>query len=569
MTDVSFVRDLTLVLAVAFVGGVFAVKLKQPPLIGYILGGLTIGSYVLGIIKGTSIITTLADVGIAFLMFSIGLEFSFKRLMHVRLIAILGALFQMSVTILLGIIIFPFFGFSMYESLFLGALFSLSSTTVVVKVLGDKGELNTLPGEIMIGWLLVQDLAVLPMMILLPSLVHPGTELIQTLAIALVKVVVMLMIFIAVGRGIIPFLLAKTAATKNRELLLLSVLSLCLISAFATNALGLSFALGAFLAGTIISGSMERHVVFSEMRPLRDVFVIIFFVSLGMLIDPNILIQNVPLILTIMTGVMIIKFLIVFTTTLLFEYHSKTAFWVGMSLVQVGEFSFVLAKIGQESSLISNEIYQIILSVTLLSIFITPWLMQLTPAIYRLPLINNNLFKRFDKRQSMNEQQPEDHVIVCGYGRMGQEIVAALKIEKIPFMVIDYNHASVKELTAQGHFALYGDLTNIELLDTANLKKAKTVVIAVPDIFINGLILRHAKTANRQVVVICRAHHLEDEQKLYELGADSVIVPEFEASLSMLQKAFTSVGRNKDTAQEIMIKLRREHKKINGVLIHK
>ncbi len=558
---------LFLILLAGFLGGFIARKLRQPLLLGYILAGVIIGALALPILDQGAV-KTLAEIGVALLMFALGIEFSLVRLKRVKEIAVWGGLIQILLTILLGLLIFPRFGFDFYSSLFMASAFSLSSTAVVTKLLSEKGELDSLPGEIMVGWLLIQDLAVLPMLAILPKVAILETSQFWQILLSVGEAAGLLFLVILLGRSLITKLIDRIAAINSRELLLLSVVALCLAAAFGTYWLGLSFALGAFLAGLIVSESSQNHAIFSEIRPLRDVFVIVFFVSLGMMITPNFILAKLSIILGLLILVLLVKFIVVIGLVLYLGYHTKTAFLVAIGLVQVGEFSFVLARLGINQGLITEEIYSYILAVAMLSILLTPFLFSLAPKVYlwirkmagkRFPKLYSLVFARFEHRQAQEELPLENHVIICGYGRVGGWLGRALEMAEVPFVVVDYNFKVVADLKEKGIPVIYGDPGDIDVLNVAQVKKAKTIVIAIPDRHTQELVIGNCQTLNPNLSIISRIHHKEDQARLKALGVKTIIQPEFEASLSMIHRILQTYGLEKEEVSKKIKRIKIEH----------
>ena len=568
MPNLTLAFDLLIILVLAFIGGFLAKKFRQPLILGYVLAGVTIGSFAVSAIRGKGELETLAEIGVALLLFSLGIEFSFTRISRVREVAFWGGLIQILTFIFLGILIFPRFGFDFYSSLFLASCFSLSSTAIVTKILSEKGEIDSLPGEIMVGWLLVQDLAVLPMLLLLPKIAVLETLSFWQIPLVIIKVFVLLSLVFILGRLAVPKILNRVAATNSREILLLSVVALCLFAAFGTYALGLSFALGAFLAGLIISESSQNHAIFSEIRPLRDIFAIVFFVSLGMMLAPSFLFSHLGQILLLSLIVILIKLLVIVVLVLYLGYHTKTAFLVGVGLVQVGEFSFILSRVGISQNLISADVYSYVLSVALLTIILTPFFFSFGPKIYtkvrkftstRFPKVYSLVFARFDRRLVQEELPLENHVVICGFGRVGSWLGRACQISEIPFIVVDFNHKIVSELKEKGIPVVYGDPGDLDVLDFAQVDKAKTIVIAIPDRHTQELVIGNALTLNPKINIICRSHFEEDQARLKALGVQTVIMPEFEASLSMIHRILQTFGEEKEEVAGKIKRIKIEH----------
>lgn len=564
MVNLSLVGTIAIVCGLAFLGGLIAKKLRQSTIIGYLLAGILLGSWLISYLKAGEILSGLAEIGIAFLMFTIGLELSFKRLYRVRDIVIWGGVLEILGVVVFGVLVLPFFGFDFYSSLFMAAAFSLSSTAVVVKILSEKGELETLHGEIMLGWLLIQDLAVLPMVVILPAVAGMGDGGWGELIFSVVKAAGFLGIIILLGRMILPFVIGKIADLKAKELLLLAVVAICLSLALVSAALGLSIALGAFLAGIIISETSEKHAIFSQIRPLRDIFSILFFVSLGMFLTPKFFLLNLPQILGLSLGVIGFKFLVILLLTFYLGYHAKTGILVSLGLVQVGEFAFVLASLGMKQALIDNQVYSLILSVATLTLLATPGLIFVAPKVYlflrktsqkRFPRIYQRLFMKYDSiRPHAAGLDLENHVVICGHGRVGSWIARALRMLGVPFVVIDYDHQVINQLKEREIPALYGDPADVDVLDYAQVEKAKVVIIAIPDETTQEMIVTNCQTLNPKVKIISRVHHASDQSRLKALGVAVIIQPEFEAALSIIHRSlqFFGVGR-----EEIANKIKR------------
>lgn len=572
MENFEFTRDLILVLFTAFAGGLVAKKLRQPLLTGYILGGIIVGGIASRFINFNQNLGTLAQVGIAFLMFTLGLEFSWSKFKKFNRGLILAAVAQIVTTIILGIAILPRFGFDFYSAIFLGCCFSLSSTAVVVKIFSDRGELDTLVGEFTVGWLLIQDLAVLPMMIILPSLsthLEGSIGILPSLIIfsqAIVKAVILLVLIFIFGKKLIPLITEKILQSRSRELLLLWVVSLCLILSFGAASLGLSFAFGAFLAGFLVAELGISTSVFAEIRPLRDIFAVIFFVTLGFLLKPDFLFANSLIIVSLVVLIIVVKFLLVSILTLYLGYHSKTAFLTGTSLTSVGEFAFVLSQTELARGIITVQTNLILVSVALLSLVLTPWIMGLAPIIYRnikntshrSPLLAG-FFTRFDTKPISEGLFLENHVVICGYGRVGSYIGRALQMAKINFVVVDYNHRIVKSLQDEGIDVIYGDPSEIDVLDFAQVDKAKVVIIAIPDQQTQEMIITQAQTLRPGIKIICRSHHEEDQPRLKALRVDTIVQPEFEAALSIVNKILREFGQSPEEIDGKIKRLKIEH----------
>lgn len=568
MIDLTLARDLILVFMIALFGGVLAKKVKLPLLTGYILGGFLAGALLGRFITFGREMATIGEIGVAFLLFTLGIEFSFRRLTRVSRVAFWGGTLQILATIILGLFIFPFLGFNFYSSLFLAAVFSLSSTAIVVRILSERGEIDSLHGEIMIGWLLVQDLAVLPMMVILPALAQVDGQPWTTVILAVGKALFLLFSVLILGKRIVPWILGRIAAIGSREILLLSVVTLCLAAAFGTSYLGLSFTLGALFAGLLVSESSQKHAIFSEIRPLRDVFSVVFFVILGLLLNPAFLVANWGTVVSLAVILTVLKFLLVAALMLWLGYHTKTAFLVGVGLVQVGEFAFILAQVGIAQSLINPYVYSVVLSVTVLTMILTPGFFSLAPKAYQgfknfthlhLARLHTALFTQFDHRLAQEKFQLSNHVIICGHGRVGKNISEVLEKAGIPYVVVDFNQAVISELASYGKMVVYGDPSEREVLEAAGISEARVLVIAVPDRYSQEMIIQNTLRANPKVIIICRSHFEEDRERLLASGAHLVVQPELEAGISIAEELLTLMRKSPQEINSLLAKIKHHH----------
>lgn len=564
MAELSLIVDLTLILLAAFLGGVAASALRQPPVVGYLLAGLLLGPNALKLVRSGDEISFLAEIGVAFLMFTLGIEFNLRNLSGVGKIAVVGTVTQIFSSILFALPLTFFLGWTFFQAFFVGALLSLSSTAIVIKLLTDKGKLDTVAGRLSSGWLLAQDLAVLPLIILLPVL--GGKEGgVGALFYGIVKAALLLGLTFYLGNKLVPWILYKVVR-YGREVLLLSIVLLTLGIAYLTFQAGLSFALGAFLAGLIVSETEMSEEALAEIKSLRDLFLIVFFVSVGMLLDPQFLLANIFPILLVLVLLYLGKFLPIFSWIFAFGYHAKVGFLVGIYLLQIGEFSFVLAKMGMTSGLITDYHYNLILSVALLSILATPFLISGEDKLFKwfkkavgvIPPLGELLFQ---KRQATFPVDPEvfkDHVILLGFGRVGKYVSQALRHVNIPHVVVDVDPQSLKAAREKGLEALYGDGSEIEVLEKAGLKNAKALVITHPDHASALLTVYRSKKVNPHLKIMARAHRDLDVESLKDLEIEKVVQPEFEASVSLMHKLLDSLGVEEEKVKSFTEHIRRQ-----------
>lgn len=572
MGDLTLAKEIVFVLGMALIGGYAAVVFRIPTIVGYLLSGI-ISSVIFPQITQSSNISTLSEVGVALLMFSLGVEFSFRRLLRVKEVVVVGGVLQILIFTILVLAVFKLMNFDFYSAIFMASVFSLSSTAVVVKILNERGEIATHPAEIMVGWLLIQDLAVLPLTIFLPAIgevfigVSSSSPLILV-GLALSKILFFTYVLLILGKKMVPAFLDRVARTNSRELLLLSVFSMCLVFAFGSKAFGFSFVLGAFLAGILVSQSSENHAIFAQVRPLRDVFSIIFFVSLGLLFSPLFFFDNLFKILGITLLVIFIKFIIVFVLNNSLKQHLKVSFTVAVGLVQVGEFAFVLSRDAVAKSFISSDIYNFILSVALITILLTPIIFKYSEKVFfkfksvirkRMPNQYDKIFGAYKiEKESAVGLLYSNHVVLCGHGRVGHQISRILDLAKVPYVVVDYDLGVVNKLRDSGVDVVYGDPSDIDVLDYAEVDKAQSVVVAVADRHSQEMIIENSLKLNPRVNIICRSHFEEDKNKLLTLGAKSVVQPEFEAGLSIAYKLLEYFGYSRDESLSFLKLLRTE-----------
>lgn len=529
--------DIAIILVAALAGGLIAHRMGQPLLIGYILAGVLVGPYTGGVhVVEIHHIELLSEIGVALLLFALGLEFSLKKLQPVRHIAIIGTPIQIALTMIFGYSIgHSLFGWAWAEAVWFGAILSLSSTMVILKTFMARGVLGTLASRVMIGMLVVQDLAVVPMLIILPMLNDLENSL-PLLMWAIVRAMLFLAIMILLGTRFMPWLLRLIARWQSRELFLLSVVALGVGIGYATYLWGLSFAFGAFVAGMVLSESDYSHQALSDVIPLRDIFGLLFFVSVGMLFDPMYLVQNLVLVATVVALVILGKGLIFGSLARLFGYVNHAPFIIGLGLFQVGEFAFVLARVGLHHNALSQAQYSLVLTTAVVTMILTPFLSQMA-----VPLAH--LFRRPAARQDIStynmaasEQTLRDHVVVVGYGRVGHASTDVMNQLGLPYVVIETNHYAVEQCKNAGCPVIYGDATSEMLLEAAGVSHARLLLLTVPDEADANLIVARALQMNPALHIVARATHLEQLHVLREMGVQEIIQPEFEAGLEMMRQ---------------------------------
>ncbi|MEM9771694.1 MAG: cation:proton antiporter [Cyanobacteria bacterium P01_D01_bin.73] len=557
----GLILDFVTVLGTSAVGGYIANRCRQPALLGYIVSGALVGPFGFELLTDVGEIQGLAELGVAFLLFALGVEFSISEIRRIKGVAIQGSLLQIGLTagLTAGITVALGWATGVSEAIFLGAALSLSSTAVVLKTLTERGETGTLHGQIALAMLIVQDLALGVMLAMLPALNQPE-NLVTALAIAVLKAGLFLVVAIGVGRWFMPRLMNVIAATESSELLLLSTIALCLGVALITQALGLSIEMGAFIAGLTISGSERADQALSKILPLRDTFASLFFASIGMLIDPQVLLDNAGVVLGLVALVMMGKALIIFPIVLRFGYSFKTAFLTGFGINQIGEFSFVLALQGKTLGLIDERPYLLLLGTTAITLVLTPILFSVAPEI--ADRLEHNPFvmrwlRRFEEPKELKLTDTiKDHVVVAGFGRVGRVIVAILQQQGYPVLVLENSEAAVRKLRSDKLPFIYGDAHSELVLEKAHLEKAKALAIALPDPASTRLLLRHARQMCPDLEIIARVHDNKELDMLVRMGAAEVVQPEFEAALELSTHLLAQLGNPETEIHDLIEQIR-------------
>jgi CPA2 family monovalent cation:H+ antiporter-2 len=534
-----------------------AQRLGLPLIIGYIAAGVLVGPNTFGPSVGdVHQIELLAEIGVALLLFTIGLHFSLRELAPVRRIAVLGTLVQMALTIAFGYGLGRLLlDLGWVESVWLGALISLSSTAVVLKTLGERGVLSTLSARVMVGMLIVQDLAIVPLLTVLPVL-EDVSESLPELGLALLKAAAFLVAMLFLGSRVLPLILSRLATWGSRELFLVSVVAIGIGVGYATYLVGLSFAIGAFVAGMVLSESDYSHQALAEVEPLRDVFAMIFFVSVGLLIDPAFLWEHAGTIVLVVVLVLVVKGLIFGGLARAFGYGNIAPFAVGLGLFQVGEFSFLLAREGISANAISQETYSLVLATAAVTMALTPLAARLAPVLYgryrrRLP---GEPLRTFN----LPEGGLHSHAVVAGYGRVGSFVARLLRRLEKPVVVVEANPGRANEAREAGFPTVYGDAGAVPVLEAAGIREARLVVLTVPDAITARLAVNRVKALAPNAEVLVRAESVEQLEDLGRLGVYEAVQPELEAGLELARQALACFGVAAEQAQNFADGVRRE-----------
>jgi CPA2 family monovalent cation:H+ antiporter-2 len=544
---VPLIATIAVGLAVAFLLGFAAARLRMPPIIGYLLAGVVVGPFTPGFVADTNLAPQLAEIGVILLMFGVGMHFSLADLKEVRGIAIPGAIVQIAVATAFGAGMATLWGWPLISGLVFGLALSVASTVVLLKALEQHGALDSVNGRIAVGWLIVEDLAMVVALVVLPAVAdsvgpevasapldwaHLGREL----GIALAKIAVFFIVIYFVGVRLFPWLFAQVAYAGSRDLVTLFVIAVALGIAYGSAIVfDVSFALGAFFAGVVINESKLTSRITAEAIPLQNAFAVLFFVSVGMLFDPAVLLERPLQVAVVILIVIAGKSLAALLIVLAFRYPLRTALTVSVSLAQIGEFSFILAALGLSLGLLPPEGQSLILVAALLSIMLNPLLFRTIDPLERLALSIRPLANWLERLSPIDPDRADaparelrDHVVLVGYGRVGREIGRTLRQARIPFVVIEHNAEYVERLRQQGVPAIRGDAANERVLDHASLATARMLVAAVPDAFQARRMLGHARKVNPAIDSVVRTHSRAELKVLQDAGFGLVLMAEQE-----------------------------------------
>lgn len=560
LADLGFLGNFGVVLIAALLGGFFARAFKLPVLIGYLLAGLVVGPYTPGIQADEQAVKTTAELGIVLLMFAVGVQFSLTELHRVRRTALIGGATQILGTITLGTLVGLAFGWGLYGGLFLGCAMALTSTAVMLKLLEERGELGSSHGHIMMGVSVVEDLSTVLMVVLLPALANFGkgvevSAALMSVGSAILKAGLFIAATVLLATKWTPALLGRVARTGSRELFLLTVVCLCSVAAFTAERMGLGVALGAFLAGIVVSESGYAQEIFSQVRPLRDLFAALFFVSVGMMLDPAFVAAHWPQVLTVVVAVVVGKALISMTPLHLLGWQGKTVILAGLGMAQVGEFAFVLASQGAAQGLVGQEVSGVILSAALISLLLAPFLFSSGEALYKTlkgnPLLTNLMrqpheAERLEELFGDGDHEGVPRVLVLGAGRVGRYVSDALKAKEVVHTIVDYDINTAARLKENGGEEwmrfIFGDVTSETVLEQTHPEKVELAIVALPEAATSEMVVRLLKRLAPTLPVVVRVHRGFDIPILRSAGADAVIHAEFEAGTEMIRQGLDRLG---------------------------
>jgi CPA2 family monovalent cation:H+ antiporter-2 len=556
--DLDFLKDLVVVFASGLVAVALLGRLRVPSIAGYIIAGIVVGPGVLGIVSDVHEVEVLAEVGVVLLLFGIGLELSLDRIRRLLRAVLLGGALQVGVTILVVIAVGRMLEVPLPEAVFLGFVVAVSSTAIVLRGLSSRGEIDAPHGRLTVGILIFQDFCVVPMMLALPLLSGTGLDggpALQTLGIA---VAVLAGVLLA-AKFIAPRLLRLAAETRQRDVFVLSVAVICLGVAWLVSYAGVSVALGAFLAGLVVSGSEFRHQALSDLIPLREVLASVFFVSVGMLLDTTDVMDRIGPILLLLLAILVGKFTVVFLASAVMQLPLRVSVLTAVALCQVGEFSFILLRSGRDVGLISEQLLDTLLVAVILSMLVTPFLLHLGPrlaaGVGRITRLNRML-----RVKSLEEEHPDermtDHVIIAGYGLAGRELALALERCSVPYLVVDLNVDNVRRATDDATQAYFGDVTSRKVLDHLGVKRAKELVVAVNDPDAALRAVQQARSLSKDVRILVRTSYLDDAAVLFLAGASRVVTADVESAIEIVRMILGGHGADSTTVERQLNQIR-------------
>lgn len=538
----SLFTDILVVFVIALVVGLIFNRMKVPPLVAFILIGIIVGPYGFSVIKSQEQVTNLAEIGIILLLFTIGLEFSFKDLWKIRLIAIIGGALQVGLSFVFFCGLALLFGRPAGEAIMMGFLFSLSSTAIVLKILHESGEIDSPHGSIALGILIFQDLAAIPMIMAIPLLssipILEPTPLLseETLMSLVLQDLGIVIVLLVCARWVIPRVLYEIARTKNQEMFLLIIL-ICFGVAWLVSFTGISIAIGALLAGLLISGSEYSHQAVSIVLPFRDIFTSFFFISVGMLVDIHFVVANIWLILFLIIIVIVGKTLLATAAPLALGYPLRTAALTGLALAQVGEFSFIIAQSGLATGVLPVDTYQMFLALALITMAATPFVLNIgqpfTARLCRIPALSVVAQGTCGIDDGKRHPERKDHLVIIGYGVTGRNLARAARHGKIPYAIVELNPDLVTEARLEGEPVIFGDATNEGVLNHTGIRTARIAVIAINDPVATRKITALIRRLNAAVTITVRTRYVSEMEALYLAGADEVVAEEFETSVEI------------------------------------
>jgi CPA2 family monovalent cation:H+ antiporter-2 len=557
--EIQLLKDIVIIVGLSILVIYICHRIRVPAIVGFLFTGILAGPHGLGLVKAVHEVEILAEIGVVLLLFTIGIEFSLRNLLQIKRSILIGGSLQVLLTILVTFGITRQAGQPFGQSIFIGFLVSLSSTAIVLKLMQERAEVDSPHGRTALAVLIFQDVIIVPMILVTPLLAGATGGLDQSLLALVAKGIGIILLVMLSAKWIVPQFLHQVARTRSRELFLLSVVAVCLAVAWLTSSAGLSLALGAFLAGLIISESEYSHQAFGNILPFRDLFTSFFFVSIGMLLDLGFLLEQPVFIALITFSVLALKAIIAGSVAVLLGFPLRTTILVGFALSQVGEFSFILSKAGVEHHLLGENIFQLFLAVSVLTMAATPFMVALAPGmadfVLRLPLpgrLKSGLHPQAQRKVATQK----DHLIIVGFGVNGRNVARVARAAGIPYVVIEMNPDTVRSEQAKGEPIYYGDATQEAVLEHAHIRNAMVVMVAIADPAATRRITDTSRRLNPKAHMIVRTRYLQEMEPLYDLGATEVIPEEFETSVEIFARVLAKYLVPRDEIERLTAEVR-------------
>jgi len=553
MEETRLFADLGLLLLAALLGGVLAQILRQPLLVGYLIGGILVGPFTPGpTISDPRSFQLFAEVGVVLLMFSTGIEFSISQLLQVRNVALYGAPIGIAMIVFLLLPVGKLLGWPLAQTLVVGAALSVASTMVILKFLLDRGELTSTHGRVIVGITLLEDLAVVAFTVLLPALAPGGESRLDVFGRAMLRAVLILAPLLWAARRIMPRLFVTIARTRNMELFLLVAVAVAIGTAALTASLGLSLALGAFMAGLIISESEVAHEALGRLLPMRDIFVAMFFVSVGTLVSPAAIVAEFPTVLALVAVVTLGKFGVWSAVVRVAGYTRQTAMLAGLGLTQIGEFSYILGGAGRTHGIVTDSVFNAILATSLVTIIINALVFRRMPAWVQR-FIGRPVPQGADAAPAVPQ---EGHVLLCGFGRVGHEMADALDAFGTPYVVVDLDPDATRRARMRGANAVFGDAGSEQALGRAGAERARLAVVVIPDFEAAYRCVRTLRLIRGDLPILVRVHQRRHEALMLAAGATEVIQPEVEAGLTLVRHSLDHIGVDRAAGRRYLARIR-------------
>jgi CPA2 family monovalent cation:H+ antiporter-2 len=551
--QIPFLTEIIVVLGLSILVIYLFQRLHLPAILGFLATGILFGPHALGLVSAGEEIKVLSEIGVVLLLFIIGLEFSIKQLISIRKVVLIGGSLQVGLTIFVVAALAYLIGLPLNKAVFLGFLFSLSSTAIVLKMVQEKGLMRSPQGRIALGILIFQDIIVVPMMLLTPILAGQGGDILQSLLILLVKFAFVIGMVLVLARYLVPRLLHEIARTRSRELFLITIIVICFAVAYVTSMMGLSLALGAFMAGLCISESEYSHQATGLIIPFREIFTSFFFVSVGMLLDLSFLAEHLLTILLLTLAAFVVKFLVLVVTTMALKYPLKTGLIVGFAMFQVGEFAFILASTGMEFAILDDVSYQYFLAISILTMAATPFLIGYSERF------SSGMMRTQMSRLDVNTVQPDvspvesdrfadldSHLIIIGYGLNGRNTARVAREANVPYVIVDLEPDAVRSGREAGEPIIYGDANNPHILEMLHVYRARVAVVAISDHEASLGVVSNIREICNTVHIIVRCKTVSQSEELIQIGASEAISEQFETSIEVFARALNQFLVNED-----------------------